>query len=255
MRSILSSLYPPFPSDYLPAWLLSWFFSSNLLSLFLLFSPFSAFSPPLSAPSFPPYLFLWFVLLFMTPFIRKVSWCSWLSHHLDVVRVPGSNPGETILFCFFSIPILTDCYPIYTHTPWHHYEIPRYTQIYPDIPRHICPHEMPSFFCLTYLLHLSVATLTLFFFFPCIVLAPVAQLVAALDWRSKGHWFEPGREHSFSYPSTSRPPVLPDTSLIFRKVSWCSWLSHHLDVVRVPGSNPGETILFCFFSMPILPDC
>ena len=28
----------------------------------------------------------------------KVSWCSWLSHHLDVVRVPGSNPGGTIVF-------------------------------------------------------------------------------------------------------------------------------------------------------------
>ena len=37
--------------------------------------------------------------------------------------------------------------------------------------------------------------------------------------------------------------------LYFRKVSWCSWLSHHLDVVRVPGSNPGGTILF--FSITI----
>ena len=113
MSSILSSLYPPFPSDYLPAWLLSWFFSSNLLSLFLLFSPFSAFSPPLSAPSFPPYLFLWFVLLFMTPFIRKVSWCSWLSHHLDVVRVPGSNPGETILFFLTRLASLLDSFTLW----------------------------------------------------------------------------------------------------------------------------------------------
>ena len=29
---------------------------------------------------------------------------------------------------------------------------------------------------------------------------------------------------------------------MYRKVSWCSWLSHHFDVVRVPGSNPGGTI-------------
>ena len=29
---------------------------------------------------------------------RKVSWCSWLSHHFYVVRVPGSNPGGTIVF-------------------------------------------------------------------------------------------------------------------------------------------------------------
>ena len=36
-------------------------------------------------------------------------------------------------------------------------------------------------------------------FYYLILIAPVAQLVAALDWRSKGHWFEPGREHSFLY--------------------------------------------------------
>ena len=28
-------------------------------------------------------------------YVCQVSWCSWLSHHFDVVRVPGSNPGET----------------------------------------------------------------------------------------------------------------------------------------------------------------
>ena len=37
----------------------------------------------------------------------------------------------------------------------------------------------------------------------------------------------------------------------FWEVSWCSWLSHHFHVVRVPGSNPGGTIfvlvLFCSF--------
>ena len=30
--------------------------------------------------------------------------------------------------------------------------------------------------------------------------------------------------------------------LLYREVSWCSWLSHHFYVVRVPGSNPGGTI-------------
>ena len=32
--------------------------------------------------------------------------------------------------------------------------------------------------------------------------------------------------------------------LIYKMVSWCSWLSHHFDVVRVPGSNPGGTIFY-----------
>ena len=33
-------------------------------------------------------------------------------------------------------------------------------------------------------------------------------------------------------------------SLITCAVSWCSWLSHHFYVVRVPGSSPGETTFF-----------
>ena len=44
-----------------------------------------------------------FLSLFFDPLIllicfydREVSWCSWLSHHFHVVRVPGSNPGGTI---------------------------------------------------------------------------------------------------------------------------------------------------------------
>ena len=180
-----------------------------------------------------------------------------------MVRVPGSNPGETILFSFFPMPIRTRYIPIYTH-------IYRYIQIYTDI----CPYipfipiytptspyllSIPDISPLTYLdahccfsryiYPLYPATtpyfsLTLLLFFPCIVLAPVAQLVAALDWRSKGHWFEPGREHSFCF-YTDFPTFLSTLSLSFLwKVSWCSWLSHHLDVVRVPGSNPGGTILF-----------
>ena len=44
---------------------------------------------------FPFCLFLesWSLILF---FMRLVSWCSRLSHHFYVVRVPGSNPGGTI---------------------------------------------------------------------------------------------------------------------------------------------------------------
>ena len=34
--------------------------------------------------------------------------------------------------------------------------------------------------------------------------------------------------------------------LYYQQVSWCSWLSHHFHVVRVPGSNPGGTILYNF---------
>ena len=34
--------------------------------------------------------------LFILFIMRLVSWCSWLSHHFYVVRVPGSNPGGTI---------------------------------------------------------------------------------------------------------------------------------------------------------------
>ena len=43
-----------------------------------------------------------------------------------------------------------------------------------------------------------------------------------------------------SFPQMTPIPTTPP--LLDNKVSWCSWLSHHLDVVRVPGSNPGGTI-------------
>ena len=67
-------------------------------------------------PAFPCFCFLWRLLyIFFHPGIPSfflsaavyffsfslitcaVSWCSWLSHHFHVVRVPGSNPGGTIL--------------------------------------------------------------------------------------------------------------------------------------------------------------
>ena len=44
----------------------------------------------------------------------------------------------------------------------------------------------------------------------------------------------------YSYPP--KTPISKTFSHLDNKVSWCSWLSHHLDVVRVPGSNPGGTI-------------
>ena len=65
-------------------------------------------------PAFPCFCFLWRLLyIFFHPGIPSfflsaavyffsfslitcaVSWCSWLSHHFHVVRVPGSNPGGT----------------------------------------------------------------------------------------------------------------------------------------------------------------
>ena len=44
----------------------------------------------------PTLLVLFYLTWKEEIFYRKVSWCSWLSHHFDVVRVPGSNPGGTI---------------------------------------------------------------------------------------------------------------------------------------------------------------
>ena len=41
--------------------------------------------------------------------------------------------------------------------------------------------------------------------------------------------------------------------LLYWEVSWCSWLSHHFYVVRVPGSNPGGTIFMLYILLPILP--
>ena len=46
----------------------------------------------------------------------------------------------------------------------------------------------------------------------------------------------------FDYSFPPMTPISMTPSQLDNKVSWCSWLSHHLDVVRVPGSNPGGTI-------------
>ena len=50
------------------------------------------------------------------------------------------------------------------------------------------------------------------------------------------------------------PLYLSISLFIFREVSWCSWLSHHFYVVRVPGSNPGGTIFTYHipFYLPLL---
>ena len=41
----------------------------------------------------------------------EVSWCSWLSHHFYVVRVPGSNPGGTIFNAILIITIQIHTWP------------------------------------------------------------------------------------------------------------------------------------------------
>ena len=48
--------------------------------------------------------------------------------------------------------------------------------------------------------------------------------------------------HAHTHPHTSFP-LTTLYSHTYWMVSWCSWLSHHFHVVRVPGSNPGGTIL------------
>ena len=57
------------------------------------------------------YVFSSSLFLFIRVFLllSKVSWCSWLSHHFYVVRVPGSNPGGTIFTCY--ILLLFTFYP------------------------------------------------------------------------------------------------------------------------------------------------
>ena len=106
---------------------------------------------------------------------RKVSWCSWLSHHLDVVRGPGSNPGGTILFSLLFL--------FYPPTPF-------------SVPTHLSPVTFLFILYTTYyILHLSYLLFTTLFFIyffsysiyllysiPSLSLkASVAQLVAALD--------------------------------------------------------------------------
>lgn len=91
---------------YISDWTLPLF---SLLYRLCLPCPFMWLSP---CPSFISFLCLMFFysVLWLFPFclflesclfilfiMRLVSWCSWLSHHFHVVRVPGSNPGGTIL--------------------------------------------------------------------------------------------------------------------------------------------------------------
>ena len=49
---------------------------------------------PLTPPLMPWPLST--IIPLLTLYLWEVSWCSWLSHHFYVVRVPGSNPGGTI---------------------------------------------------------------------------------------------------------------------------------------------------------------
>ena len=72
---------------------------------FLLFSNFSFISISCATN------FLQLNVPFMSlslPLFQEVSWCSRLSHHFYVVRVPGSNPGGTIFMLysclFFCLP-------------------------------------------------------------------------------------------------------------------------------------------------------
>ena len=64
------------------------------------YAPFSLFLLPyvffMYSTFFPFCLSYSFVLLLLL-----VSWCSWLSHHFYVVRVPGSSPGGTIIPALF----------------------------------------------------------------------------------------------------------------------------------------------------------
>ena len=62
-------------------------------------------------------------------------------------------------------------------------------------------------------------------------------------WRLLYIFFHPGIPSFF----LSAAVYFFSFSLITCAVSWCSWLSHHFYVVRVPGSNPGGTI-YCSHS-------
>ena len=152
---------------------------------------------PGSNPAGSIFLFYSFLLLdaipFLPFFLRKVSWCSWLSHHLDVVRVPGSNPGGTILFSllFLFYPLLLSLslltYPLLLFS----FYFILYTTYY-------ILHLSYLLFTTLFFIYFFSYSIYLLYSIPSFSLkASVAQLVAALDWRSKGHWFEPGRKHSF----------------------------------------------------------
>ena len=58
----------------------------------------------------------------------------------------------------------------------------------------------------------------------------------------------------FFLPFLSKSFHMSTLFLLYWEVSWCSWLSHHFYVVRVPGSNPGGTIFTCYIVL-LLPAC
>ena len=68
---------------------------------------------PLTPPLMPWPLST--IIPLLTLYLWEVSWCSWLSHHFHVVRVPGSNPGgTTFLFPFlFSTSLLFSFYSLF----------------------------------------------------------------------------------------------------------------------------------------------
>ena len=54
--------------------------------------------------------FLLFKYRILVTYIKKVSWCSWLSRQSNTLKVSGSNPGEAIFskhfYIFFPKPFL-----------------------------------------------------------------------------------------------------------------------------------------------------
>ena len=91
--------------------------------------------PPPSPSLIPPVPFM---CLFPVLF-PEVSWCSRLSHHFYVVRVPGSNPGGTIFMLpsLLSYPILFLSLPFFFLL---------YPLLYPPFPPFTYPLHLPFFF-------------------------------------------------------------------------------------------------------------
>ena len=74
-----------------------------------------------------------FISVILSRYIWEVSWCSWLSHHFYVVRVPGSNPGGTIFMLYILLPILSDYhdYPFLSLSSVGSYQV-GYTRSHPN---------------------------------------------------------------------------------------------------------------------------
>ena len=162
-----------------------------------------------------------------------------------MVRVPGSNPGGTILFSLLFL--------FYPPTPF-------------SVPTHLSPVTFLFILYTTYyILHLSYLLFTTLFFIyffsysiyllysiPSFSLkASVAQLVAALDWRSKGHWFEPGREHSFLlYTLHCHCPLLSLPSPYSERFHGV--VGYHI-ILTWWGSPDRTRVKPFFFFFPIIP--